>query len=159
LVSEGVFPAVAARVKPIVRHARDTMERFREYNKLIYGETLGWRNGKRLVKDLTPAEYDMLLSLLTHWKTRLRWSTADRLGKITDHQAVEPLISALRDSHWLVRLHAAKALGRIGNATAVRPLIDAIADECPYVRRRIVTALGTLGSEHNKSTTPSRVLW
>ena len=121
------------------------MTRFAEYAPLIYGETVGWVNGRPVTRDLTPREYETLLSLVSHRKARVRWLTADRLGKIGNPQAVEPLIVALSDSYWLVRLHAAKALGRIGDPRAVAPLLEALADQCPYVRRRVVTALGLFG--------------
>ena len=88
------------------------MGRFHEYNRLIYGELFEYIDGRLVTKELTDEEYDVLLSLLTHWKVLLRWSAADQLGKIGDPRATEPLIAALKDSHWLVRLHAAKALGR-----------------------------------------------
>lgn len=129
------------------------MSRFDEYNRLFYGETIGWLNGERVVKDLTPAEYDVLLSLLAHWKARLRWSAADRLGKMGRRCAAEPLIGALQDTHWLVRLHAAKALGRIGEPMGIEPLIAVMNDECAYVRRRAVTALGQLNSGKSERVT------
>lgn len=122
------------------------MSCFKEYNSLLYGETLGWLNGRRVIKELTQKEYRTLLSLVNHRKTRLRWSAADRLGKIRDPQAIEPLIVTLNEPHWLVRLHAAKALGRIGEPQVVEPLLEALSDQCPYVRRRVVTALGQFSS-------------
>ena len=100
----------------------ETMSHIEEYNRLIYGETIGWLDRKRFVKELTHKEYQVLLSLLTHRKSRLRWSAADRLGKLGDSRAVEPLIKTLQDTHWLVRLHAAKALGRIGEPIAIEKL-------------------------------------
>lgn len=120
------------------------MSCFDEYNQLIYGETIGWLGENRVVKELTREEFQILLSLLTHWKTRLRWSAADRLGKLGDERAVEALIKALQDTYWLVRLHAAKALGRIGDPIAIEPLAELLGDECPYVRRRVVISLAQL---------------
>ncbi len=120
------------------------MSRFKEYNLLFKGQTIGWVCGRRIVKELTHEEFRVLRSLLTHRKARLRWSAADRLGKLGHTQAVESLIKALHDDHWLVRLHAAKALGRIGDQIAIEPLIAIMNDECPYVRRRVVSALARL---------------
>jgi HEAT repeat protein len=120
----------------------------RQYNRLLYGETIGWVNGVRRVKTLTPLEYETLLSLLGHRRTRSRWSAADRLGKIGKARAVGPLIASLQDPSWLVRLHAAKALGYLGAICAVKPLICTLVDECGYVRRRSATALGGFENEH-----------
>lgn len=119
------------------------MNRFDKYNQLLHGETVGWINGCRLIKELTPEDYDLLLSYLTYKKTRLRWQTADRLGKIGDSRAVNPLINALQDESWLVRKHAVKALGRIGSPIVIEPLISMMKDECPYVRRSTIWALKT----------------
>ncbi len=117
------------------------MNRFDEYNRLLRGDTIGWINGHRIAREPTAEEYHILLSLLTHQKTRLRWQAADRLGKLGDRRAVEPLTNLLLDDHWLVRLHATKALGRIGASNSFNSLISMITDECPYVRRRVVAAL------------------
>jgi HEAT repeat protein len=133
------------------------MSRFKEYNRLFYGETIGWFYGKRVIKELTLEEYNVLLSLLVHKKSRLRWSAADRLGKIGNSSAIEPLIQALQDAHWLVRLHAAKALGRIGRHIAIDPLLDIMDDECPYVRRRVVTALVQLNSDRGPQITEALI--
>jgi HEAT repeat protein len=133
------------------------MSRFDEYNRLIYGETIGWLGKKRVVKELTREEYRILLSLLAHWKTRLRWSAADRLGKLGNGRAVEALIKALQDTHWLVRLHAAKALGRIGESIAIEPLVEIMGDECPFVRRRVVTALAQLNSGRSMQITKALI--
>jgi HEAT repeat protein len=117
------------------------MNRFDKYNRLLHGETVGWINGRRIIKEPTSDEYDLLLSLLSHEKTRLRWQAADKLGKIGDDRAAEPLVNTLMDVNWLVRLHAVKALGRIGSPTIIEPLISMMKDECPYVRRSTIRAL------------------
>ena len=129
------------------------MSCFNEYNRLIFGETIGWLGEKRVVKELTREEYQILLSLLTHRKTRLRWSAAERLGKLGNGHAVEALIKALQDTHWLVRLHAAKALGRIGDPIAIEPLVKMMGDECPYVRRCVVISLVQLNGGGNMRIT------
>jgi HEAT repeat protein len=127
------------------------MKRFEEYNRLLYGRSIGWRGRKRVVnRHLTPQDHDMLLSLLGHWKTRLRWSAATRLGQIGDRRATGPLIAALGDPHWLVRLHAARALGRIGDQAAVQSLVEAMGDESAFVRRRVVLALKSLVGDKNE---------
>jgi hypothetical protein len=69
------------------------MKRFEEYNHLLYGRPIGWRNGEQVIdRSLSPQEYDLLLSLLNHRKVRLRWSAANRLGQLRDRRAVQPLI-------------------------------------------------------------------
>jgi hypothetical protein len=75
------------------------MNRFDEYNQLLQGETVGWINGCRIIKQPTLDEYELLLSLLTHEKTRLRWQAADKLGKIGDERAAEPLVNTLMDEN------------------------------------------------------------
>ncbi len=120
----------------------DRMSRYHQFNQIIQGETIGWICGRRITRDLTPAEYDFLLPYLTHQKNRLRWQAADKLGKIGDSRAVNPLINTLRDENWLVRLHAVKALGRIGSPNAIEPIISIMNDECIYVRRAIMRVLG-----------------
>ncbi len=125
------------------------MSQFREYNRLLYKQTMGSLSGKRIFKELTHEEVDTLISLLSHRKHRLRWSAANRLGKTKNPQAIKPLIKVMQDLHWLVRLHAVKALGCIGDSEVVKVLIKMIDDECPFVRRRVVTALGKLCEEEN----------
>jgi HEAT repeat protein len=120
-----------------------------EYRHLVHRDAIGWVCGKQVVRKLTSHEYDVLVSLLEHHKTRLRWSAADLLGKIGNRCAVRPLIQALQDPHWLVRLHAAKALGRIGDPAAISHLVTAMSDPSPYVRRRVVTALAALNKDRN----------
>lgn len=117
------------------------MKRFAIYNRLLEGETLGWVGSKRIVRELTLDEFNLLLSLLNHKKSRLRWQAADKLGKLSDRRAIDPLTNALQDSNWLVRFHATKALGRIGAATSVEAIVSMAKDECPYVRRVALISL------------------
>ena len=125
------------------------MKRIKKYRHLFYGETIGWRDGRRISRELTAQEYDELVSLLEHCKTRIRWSAADRLGKIENVLAIYPLVARLKDPHWLVRLHAAKALTRIGDRAAVKSFIDSTGDDCPFVRRRVLEGLLKLDGDVN----------
>lgn len=133
------------------------MKNFQEYNRLLYGETIAWLNGNRVIKELAVEEYDVLLFLLTYPKARLRWSAASRLGKLKNDRGTESLIRALQDKDWLVRLHAAKALGNIGNPTAIEPLIASMNDECAYVRRRVVSALARMKNHGSIQLTESLI--
>lgn len=108
----------------------------------------GSLNRKRLLfPDEVESYCKMLVKLLDHAKSRMRWIAADQLGKLKYKQAVEPLIASLNDPHWLVRLHCAKALGRIGDKQALMSLIHLMKDVNSYVRRTVVTALGNWGNE------------
>jgi HEAT repeat protein len=141
----------------LVDCAIDKMSHYKEINRLLSGEAIGCLNGRQIIRDLTSEEYGILLSLLSHKKTRLRWSAAARLGKIGNSRATEPLINALQDSNWLVRLHAARALGYLEQPISIEPLIKMMNDECPYVRRRVVIALRQLNSNKDDRITETLI--
>lgn len=122
----------------------EKMYLYKLYNRLLYPEQLiGQYCGRAVVviKEPTPDEYGVLLSLLSHKKARVRWMAACQLGKIRDERAVKPLAQALTDGHWMVRLHAAKALGRIGTSACFDPLVVTVKDGCHYVRRATMGVL------------------
>jgi HEAT repeat protein len=108
---------------------------------------IGSVSGKSLLREITIAEKQWLINLLTHRKSRLRWSAANELGKYKIKEGIDALILALQDNHWLVRLHAVKALGRIGDKKVLASIIERLHDNCPYVRRRVIVSIGQLGDE------------
>lgn len=110
--------------------------------KLVDDEVIGWINREHVLREITVEDFDEVLNLLNHKKTRIRWRAAHKLGKYGDPAAVPYLGDALGDQEWLVRLHAAKALGRIGKESAFSLLVEASKDDHPSVRRRAARALG-----------------
>jgi HEAT repeat protein len=108
---------------------------------------IGSISGKSLLREITIDEKQWLINLLTHRKSRLRWSAANELGKYKIREGVDGLILALQDNHWLVRLHVVKALGRIGDKKALAYIIERLHDNCPYVRRCAIVSIGQLGDE------------
>lgn len=111
------------------------------YNEILERKETGRLAGRMVYAPLSMEQVQLIIRLLEHKKTSVRWRAADLLGKLKEKQAMPNLTTALKDPAWLVRLHAAKALERIGDPAAVSGLVEMTKDHSPYVRRRVAKAL------------------
>ena len=93
--------------------------------------------------DLTPADPEQMLTLLSHPEESQRMLAARAFCELQEPRAIPLLINLLQDICPLVRVSTAYALGRNTSHQAVQPLIDLLArDWNGYVRKGLVWALG-----------------
>ncbi len=93
--------------------------------------------------DLTPADPEQMLTLLSHPEASQRMLAARAFCELQEPRAIPHLINLLQDICPLVRVSTAYALGRNTSHQAVQPLIDLLAkDWNGYVRKGLVWALG-----------------
>jgi hypothetical protein len=105
--------------------------------------------------------FDMILSRIISWVTRIILWLLEKLGDIIDYFGLfDPpdienlkstgnlrgLIKALDHSDQSVRKRAAEALGEVGTPKATEPLIDSINDWNKEMRQAVISALVKIGT-------------
>ena len=101
---------------------------------------------------------DLLLELLVHNDTQIRWCAVKALGRLNDARALSSLVAALTDKCRIMRLMAIDALADLRNRRAVEPLIQRLTEEDDEdLRFRIIVTLSESGDP--RILTPLARMW